>query len=133
MSAAEPADPTRDFVNLERDAAVIPLIKRRHRGSALRSVRGRRDTMTPPPESTPTAASSGPSRPLAEFAHTIEMVFLEAGRSLAEPDTKAVFLSTLDIVRRALEGSEATGIIDRGQLEELVAVIDGMRQAPGLV
>jgi hypothetical protein len=134
MSAAEPVDPTRAFMNPGRDAAVIPLSKRRSGRGGRRSVRGWRNTMTPPTDSTPPdEGNNQPRDPLAQFAETIEMSFLESGRSLSEPSTAQVFLKTLDIFARALEGSEANGIINRGQLEELAAVIDGMRQAPRLV
>jgi hypothetical protein len=61
------------------------------------------------------------------------MTFLEAGHSLTQPETARVFTTTLDIVQRALEGSEATGIITAEQLRELAEVIRGMHQAPGLI
>ncbi|MCX5000937.1 hypothetical protein [Streptomyces longwoodensis] len=136
MSAAEPADPTRAHVlNAGATAAVVPLSKHRRRGG-LTAVRGWRDTM---------ATTSGPgpnnepdprppvSQATAEFAETIEISMLEIGRSLTEPATADVFQRTLDLARLALEGSHATGIITAEQLDELAAIIDGMKQAPRLV
>lgn len=145
MSAAEPADPTRAYVNHARDADVIPLTKGRRRGAPSTS-RGR-DSMTSPsgPRRLPChdpkqggdigqAGQDGPpGEPLAGLAESMEMSFLEIGRSLTEPDTASVFLRTLDILQRALEGSRATGIIDAVQLADLSQVIEGMRQAPRLV
>ena len=133
MSAAEPANPTPAYpVNNGAGAAVIPLTKHRSRGVRNAS-RGWRATMTPPesPAGPPGAGDSHNS--LTQFAQTIELGFLEIGRSLSEPDTASVFQVTLNICQRALEGSQATGIINADQLAELSTVIEGMRQAPRLV
>ncbi|MFG2359450.1 hypothetical protein [Streptomyces sp. NPDC048521] len=67
------------------------------------------------------------------FADDIETSFNSINQSLTDPRTAAAFLKTLDIWQRALEGSHATGLITSEQLDELVTVIRGMREAPRLV
>jgi hypothetical protein len=88
--------------------------------------------MTADASSRTTPSGDQPADPLAAFAETIERSFLDIGRSLTDPETAAVYLRTLDLCARALEGSQAQGIIDAGQLAELQQVIEGMRQAPRL-
>ncbi|MET8585692.1 hypothetical protein ABZX39_33215 [Streptomyces collinus] len=70
---------------------------------------------------------------LERFAEDIEMSLNEIGQSLTDDETAATFVRTLQICARAVEGSHATGIIDQDQLEELLAVIVGMEQAPRLL
>ncbi|MFF0009534.1 hypothetical protein ACFYQT_39770 [Streptomyces tibetensis] len=71
--------------------------------------------------------------PLAQWAETIEMSFIEAGQSLTDPGTAVTFLRTLDVFQRTIQGSHAQGVIDDAQLRELEATIEGMRQVPSLV
>lgn len=73
------------------------------------------------------------SRALAAFAETIEMSFNGIHQTLTDPATAAAYARTLDVVERALEGSHASGMLTDEQLGELTGVIDGMRQAPGLL
>jgi hypothetical protein len=131
MSAAESADPTRPYaMNAGGDAAVIPLNKHRAGRGGRRSGGGWRNTMTPPPNPN---ADDEYTEAAKAYADTLEKTFLAVRRSLTEPDTAEVFLLTLDIWQRVLEGSHANGIIDAGQLEELTEVIEGMKQAPRLL
>ena len=144
MSAAQPADPARpylDTVNGPDDAAVIPLKQRRGSRGALRAVRGRWSTMNDSeqdPDQVPAAHKidtrdhDGVSA-LAAFANTIETSFIAIGQSLTDPATAAAFQRTLDLWERTLQGSHAQGIIDAGQLAELTQVLQGMREAPRLV
>jgi hypothetical protein len=91
--------------------------------------------MTTPhgPADPPEDRHADASESLRAFAETIELSFLDIQRSLTEPDTAAVFLRTLDLWERALEGSRANGVITSDQLTELTEVMDGMRQAPRLI
>lgn len=143
MSAAQPADPARPYIDLNGpdDAAVIPLSNRRGgRRGGLRAVRGQSHMGddSQDPERVQHAPKidkrpAGEVSALEAFANTIEISFLEIGQSLTQPDTAAAFLRTLDVWERALQGSHAQGIIDAAQLEELTTVIRGMREAPRLV
>ncbi len=129
-AAAEPADPTRAHLNHPAAASVIPLNKHRtHRGGTLRAVRGRRNMPTPEPSAPPGDAPTA----LTAFADTIETEFLAHQHTLTDPQTAHVYRLTLDIVARVLEGTHAGGDIDADQFGKLAEVIDGMRQAPGLV
>jgi hypothetical protein len=85
--------------------------------------------MTTPPGSNQNEPSGEHHRALAEFAEELELSFNDIQQSLTSPATAAAFLRTLDVLERALQGSQAGGIITAGQLAELEAVIDGMRQA----
>lgn len=129
MSAAEPANPAPPVVNAGGRGTVIDISKRRYRGGAVQSAQGRW-TMGTPPE--PVEQHPGQAS-LRAWAEDIELTFNEIHQSLSDEETAATFIRTLRICARALEGSFATGIIDRGQMDELLAVIRGMEQAPGLV
>jgi hypothetical protein len=130
MSAAEQhADPQRGRpLNTGSGAAVIDFTRRRHGGARV-TAQGRRNMGTP----------SGPDqgrpedRSLQLWAEDIEKSFNEIGQTLTDDDTASVFVRTLQVWERALEGSHATGLITDGQLAELLAVIRGMVQAPRLV
>lgn len=80
-----------------------------------------------PPDPSPGQAS------LQAWAEDIEQTLNEIHQSLTDDDTAATFVATLRVCARALEGSRATGLIDQGQLDQLLAVFRGMEQAPGLV
>lgn len=129
MSAAEPANPAPPVVNAGGRGAVIDITKHRRRGGALQSAQGRwtMDTPPEPAEQTPGQAS------LKAWAEDIEKTFNASSQTLTDDDTANAFVLTLRICARALEGSHATGLITRGQLDEMLAVIRGMEQAPGLV
>ncbi len=86
--------------------------------------------MTPPPK--PTTPRGGRDA-LGAFAETIETTFLESGHSLTQPETAHIYLTTLALVGRLLEGFQANDVISLDQLRELAAGIEGMRQAPRLV
>lgn len=134
MSAAQPADPTRPYVDSPENAAVISLTKRRNirSGGTLQAARGRWNMNTPPADNPPPPTPGGKS-PLEVFADDIETSFNAINQSLTKPDTVAAYLLTLDVWERALQGSHATGIIDGEQLDELLGVLRGMREAPGLI
>jgi len=126
--AADP-DP-RTVLNSGEAAAVIPLTRPSHGRRVLpHGTRGWRDTMAPTHE----PPSGRPDDALTLFAATIETSLLETGHSLSDPDTEAVYVRTLDLCRRALEGSAATGLITDRQLADLTGILDGMLQAPRLV
>ncbi len=82
--------------------------------------------MTPPEPSCEQSA-------LQLFAEDIEKSFNEIRLTLTDDSTAAAFVRTLQIWERTLEGSHATGLIERRQLEELLEVIKGMKEAPRLV
>jgi hypothetical protein len=82
---------------------------------------------------TPPGAGAGGPSSVELFAEDIEKSFNETRLTLTDDDTAAAFLRTLDIWARVLEGSHAQGIITGEQLDELLSVLIGMRQAPGLV
>lgn len=65
----------------------------------------------------------------------MEKTFNEHGLTLSDDDTAAAFYITVQFCARAVEGSQATGLIhlDPGELQELLGVIRGMEQAPRLV
>lgn len=128
MSAAEPADPAPPEMNTSGPGAVIDITKRR-RGGALQAAQGRWTMETPPGPAPDDAGRTA----LERFAEDIEISLNEIHQSLTDEDTAAVFVRTLQICARALEGSRATGLIDQAQLEELLAVIHGMEQAPRLL
>jgi hypothetical protein len=120
-------------VNAREDATVIPLTRRRH-GGVIQAVKGRWATMGPSNSSA--GQDPHPDRdrsPLELFAEDIETSLNEIGQTLSDDGTADIFVRTLDILQRALEGSHATGLITAAQLEELSAVIGGMRQAPKLI
>ncbi|MEZ7005620.1 hypothetical protein [Streptomyces sp. AD55] len=128
MSAAQPADPVQHATTPTDDTSPRPRPGRR---GVLRAVRDRwQHPTTPTDDPTPEPAERSA---VEEFADTIETSFNEIGHSLTDPDAAAVFLRTLDLWERALEGSHAQGIIDAGQLQELGTVIQGMREAPRLL
>jgi hypothetical protein len=130
MSAAEPAIPERPYLNTTTPAHVVSIDK--HRGRAARTAaKGRWSKVNTPHE--PGHSEVPGSGSLESFADSIETSFNEIEQSLTNPATAAAFLRTLDVWERALQGSEATGIISAEQLAELTEVIRGMRQAPRLV
>jgi hypothetical protein len=85
--------------------------------------------VTPPPADRPGET------PAEAFAETIETVFngLKPPRTLTDDDTEVIYLTTLAIVTRALQGSQAQGIITEEQLGDLDQMLEGLRQAPRLV
>ena len=136
MSAAEPADPARPYVNTGATGAVIDITKRSRRGSAAQAAQGRWNSMatSPPPPHGP-GPGPRPAGALEQYANTIETVFngLKPPRTLTDEETAVVFLTTLEIVTRLLQGSQAQGIIDEQQLTKLDQLMDGLRHAPDLV
>ena len=130
MSAAEPANPARAYVNASARGAVIDITKRSRRGSAAQTAQGRWNSMvTPPPADRPGQTS------LEAFAETIETVFngLTPRRSLSDDDTAVIYLTTLEIVTRLLQGSHTQGDIDAVQLSRLEELVAGLKRAPDLV
>ncbi|MFF7476599.1 hypothetical protein [Streptomyces sp. NPDC008092] len=91
--------------------------------------------MTTPPDPTPRPGPGRDRTPLELFANDVETAFnaMMPRHTLTDEDTAAVYLKTLDVWQRALEGSSAQGLITEPQLAELLQVLDGMRQAPRLV
>ncbi|WP_329474200.1 hypothetical protein OIE75_41170 (plasmid) [Streptomyces sp. NBC_01723] len=143
MSAAQPADPARPYVNDDvnslGDAAVLPLNPRRTRG-ALRTARGRwhhmGDTQQPEHRIPPIPRSG--ARPddvsaLQAWAETIETSFNAIDQSLTNPQTRATFLLTLDMWERTLQGFHAQGVLTDDQLREMMIPLDGMRRAPRII
>ncbi|MGW2740556.1 hypothetical protein ACWC4D_40985 [Streptomyces sp. NPDC001288] len=86
---------------------------------------------------TPSQPPSGQDRQtaLARLAESIETTFngMLPPRTLSDDATADVYLATLDIVVRTLQGSRAQGIISEEQLGELSEMVGGLRQAPRLV
>ena len=143
MSATQPADPARtyvnDDVNTDGDAAVLPLNPHRGPRGALRTVRGRWSHMgnDQPERHLHTANATDQQHndvPAVEaFANTIETSFLAIDQSLTNPATAAAFLRTLDVWENVLRGSHAQEVIDDEQLDQLLETLNGMRQAPNLI
>jgi hypothetical protein len=133
MSAAEPADPTRPYVNGRKDAPVIPLSGRR-RGGAATAARERWMKMDDD-ASTPGQASHSPPVPeeLLLFADDIEARFLHIKQSLTNPETASTYLQTLDVIQQAVEGTHARGRLGAKELHELLELIRGLREVPGIL
>ncbi|WP_143668448.1 hypothetical protein [Streptomyces carpinensis] len=123
--SAEPATPIPPGLNTPGEAAVIDITRRR--GKTAASTRGRWTTVTDHDQPRP-----GPD-PQALFAEQAERAFNDIDRTLSDEETALVYLRTLAIVGRALEGAEAMDIITSEQLSELGALIEGMKAAPRLV
>lgn len=137
MSAAE-ADPAGHgrmtnaarAVNADRRAPVIPIgHARTGRAGVLGAARGWRTHMD---------STDGPAVPAERsaaelFADEVEKTMNAIGKSITQSDTADVYQATLDIWERALEGAAAKGIIDERQLGKLIALLEGMKQAPRLV
>ena len=132
MSAADPADLTPPRVNGRRGAAVIDITKRATARTAVEALKGRWNRVDDTdPDVTP--ITGGRRDSLRQLADTVEKGFNASGLSLADDSTAAAYRVTLDWVGRALEGAQAQDIISSEQREELAALIDGMKAAPGLV
>ncbi|WP_131589745.1 hypothetical protein [Streptomyces seoulensis] len=81
-------------------------------------------------------APQPPATPaMKAWAETLETRFTGLGLTLADEDTAAAFRLTLQICAQAIEGSQATGLIhvEDSELAELLAMVRGMEQAPGLI
>ncbi|MGW8702310.1 hypothetical protein ACWGOK_36215 [Streptomyces eurythermus] len=92
--------------------------------------------MTTPPEPAETTMPDQPGQEaLRLFAEDIEKTFTAHGLTLTDDDTAATFRLTLQICARAIEGSQATGLLkaDPKELAELLTVVRGMEQAPRLI
>jgi hypothetical protein len=121
MSAAEPTHPGPD--RAARPATVLPF-----RTTASRPPRRtkRREKIVPPqpdPDLTPQQ----------KLAASIEDLFAQYGKSLADADTAEDYLITLGAVRKMLEGARVQGIVGDEAHRELDAMIEGMMAAPGLL
>ncbi|MFK0288282.1 hypothetical protein ACIQVL_48595 [Streptomyces sp. NPDC090499] len=134
MSAAEPANPERAYLNTGAAGAVIDITKHRRRGGALQAAQGRWTMTTPPEPSTPSGDSSRQTA-LELFANDVETAFnaMRPPRTLSDDDTAAVFLVSLAIMERVLEATRARGIISAEQLDDLKATVAHLRDTPGLV
>jgi hypothetical protein len=121
MSAAEPADPGPDS-GTTGPATVIVF----RQGPSKRRHRRREDTVPHPRE-----PSDSPYQRLAE---SVEAFFLKHdGRTLTDPETAQAYLITLGLVSNMLEGARVKGAVDDAQHQELHAMINGMKAAPGLM
>lgn len=138
MPAAESADPTpAPGMNTHRPAPVIHLDSRRP------DAKGRWTTMNQePPPTTPDpgpAAGGEGEDAVREIAHRIEAVFNShftvSGKraTLSDPDTAAAFAITVDVLADTLHGARAQGIITAKQLEQLLGLAQGIKQAPHLL
>ena len=130
MSAAEPADPTQIPLNTGRGGSVIDITKRLHSGGTRMTAEGGWSAMAPPagPDDRPEIDPA-----LRLWAEDIEKSFRAIKLTLTDDDTAAAYVRTLEVLERTLEGSHATGLIDRGQLSELLGVLRGMKEVPRLV
>lgn len=76
----------------------------------------------------------GPARsPMELLADDMETSFNSIGHSLTDECTAEIFVHTLRLVERALEGAQAQDILTAEKRCELAALIEGMRAAPRLV
>ncbi|WP_328545419.1 hypothetical protein [Streptomyces europaeiscabiei] len=78
-------------------------------------------------------AGAGGKSSSERLAEHVETMFNEAGHSLTDEDTAAVFTLTLTIVRGMFEGAQVKGIVDEGQRAELDAMLRGLLGLPRLV
>lgn len=133
MPAAESADPTpTSGMNVHGPAPVIRLDSRRP------DARGRWTmNQDPPPTTDPGPAAGGEGEDaVREIAHRIEAVFNShftvSGKraTLSDPDTAAAFAITVDVLADTLHGARAQGIITAKQLEQLLGLAQGIKQAP---
>lgn len=126
MSAADPATPDRPFLNGLAHGAVIDITARRHRGATVEA-RGRWTAMTTPP-------AHGPERTdLEQVADFYESWFNAVKRTLADQETAAVYLRTVDVFEHILKGAVAQDLITEEQRIQLTDLLDAARHAPGIV
>jgi hypothetical protein len=131
-AAADPADPTRPYVNGPDDGTVIPIIRRR-RGA----VAAARERWTPMEDPSPRSEAGRPPGPVPEelllFANDIEARFKGMQQSLTNPETAKTYLQTLDVFQQALEGTHARGKLGAEELAELTHLIRGLREVPNVL
>ena len=131
-SATPPTPPT---VNIPEGAAVINLETRRTRRGTDHTRGGQTSMSTPPgdpfrPEPVDPEQEAG-GRLVAEH---VEKVFNAAGdRTLSNPETALVYVTTLGAVQHTLHGAAASGIISEQQRARLAGLIAGMAEAPGYI
>jgi hypothetical protein len=70
---------------------------------------------------------------LQRLAEHVEIMFNAEGLSLTDDRTAAGFAVTLTLVRGMLEGAQARGIVDEGQLAELDALFASVADVPRLI
>lgn len=118
MSAAAEAVPPEDGPGAYA-GEVIRMADHHSRAPRVAQQRRRRARMTLSPEQ--------------QLAEHLEALFHHYGRSLTDKPTAQAYDITLDAVRMMLGGALADGTVDDGQHRTLVGMLDGMRNAPGLV
>ena len=131
MSAADPADPTRSYLNTGGRGAVIDISKHRPpwRGTAADEARGRWTAMNTPPDHGPR-----PDRtPLELVADDVEVWLNAIRESLTDERTAAVYVRTLEFVEHILHGAVAQEMITEQQRSELADLLAAAKQAPRLV
>jgi hypothetical protein len=134
MSAAEPADPRPNSMNISGDAAVIDINARSARGPKASQRRWKKVSATPPPgPGGPDKDAPQTGEPLAELADHIETTLNHHHLTLTGEATATAYTVTLQIVRGVLQGAQAQGIVTAEQLVELDELIEGMAAAPQLV
>lgn len=117
MSAAAPADHGPD------DGAgpgTVVLFRKK----SSKHGRGRREEAVPVP---------GEPTPEEKLAASVERLYLKHGMTLTDPDTAEAFQVAMDAMQILLKGSHAHKVIDEGQSDELLAMVEAMKAAPRLV
>jgi len=67
------------------------------------------------------------------LADSVEALFLKCDRTLTDPETREVYLITLQMVSDMFGGARVNGIVTEEAGMELHAMIDGMKAAPELL
>lgn len=94
--------------------------------------------MEPTPLPTPGPPVSDSERAVREaalrlVADDVEKIFNQSGRTLADPETAAVYVIALQIIQHTLKGTVVSGIISEEQRGELAVLVEGLMEAPRLV
>ncbi|MEU7338634.1 hypothetical protein [Streptomyces sp. NPDC007074] len=121
MSAAAPADPGPDG----NGPGTVILFRKNHPSNRHRR-RGKEEAVPAPVE-------PGDRSPEKVLADSVERVYLKRGLTLTDPDTAEAFLAAMDAVEIMVQGGRVHKVIDEGQSEELLAMLEGMKRAPRLV
>lgn len=129
MSAAEPADHTPPTLNSIPGAAVIDITKRAA-SRAGATARRRWTGMTNPAGRTPDP-EPGPDRSMEQqFADDIEAHFNAVDCTLTDAGTVLIFVQTLTVVGRVLDGAQAQGIISEQERLHLADLMDALKTVP---
>lgn len=72
-----------------------------------------------------------PDPAMATLTERVQALFRHHGQTLANPDTAAVFRTSLEAVRLILDGALASGVLVADQHATLRGMVDAADQVPG--